>query len=102
MSNPWIEYHDGLEVQQPNEKEMVEEIVASMGRLNRQVFDKHRHALRDAHAKSHGVLTGILSVYSDIPDALAQGIFQRGRDYPVVARLSSAPGDIHSDEIRSL
>jgi len=102
MSVPWIEYHDGLEVEQPNEEEMIEEIVASMGRLNREVFDKHRHALRDAHAKSHGVLTGILSVYSDIPDALAQGIFQRGREYPVVARLSSAPGDIHSDEIRSL
>lgn len=102
MATEWIEYQDDLEVEQPGEKEMVEEIVASMGRVNRQMFDKHRHGLRDAHAKSHGVLTGVLTVNADIPEDLAQGIFQAGRSYPVVARLSSAPGDIHSDEIRSL
>jgi len=102
MTTPWIGYHEGIEIEQPGEKEMIEEIVASMGRLNRKVFDEHRHALRDAHAKSHGILTGTLSIYSDLSESLAQGIFQPGREYPIVARLSSAPGDIHSDEVRSL
>jgi len=102
MPAEWIEYDESLEVEQPGEKEMIEEIVASMGRVNRRVFDRHRHAIRDAHAKSHGVLTGVLDVSRDIPEHLAQGIFQPGRSYPVVARLSSAHGDIHSDEIRAL
>lgn len=98
----WIEYQPGLEVELPEERAMIEEIVDIMGRINRQVFDKHRHALRDAHAKSHGILKGTLSVYPDLPAFLCQGIFQPGRGYPVVARLSSAPGDIHPDDVRSL
>jgi hypothetical protein len=102
MANNWIVFEDGIEVEQPNEKEMIEEIVASMARVNRKVFDQHRHALRDAHAKSHGVLKGTLRIYPELPEDLAQGIFQPGREYAVVARLSSAPGNIHADKIRSL
>lgn len=98
----WIEYHERLETEQPGEAAMIDEIVASMGRLQRQVFDQHRHALRDAHAKVHGVLKGRLVVDDSLPAELAQGIFQPGREYPVVARLSSSPGEIHPDEIRSL
>jgi catalase len=102
MASSWIEYQDGIETLQPDEGAMIDEIVASMGRLHGRVFDKHRHAVRDAHAKVHGVLKGTLSVHTDLPETLEQGIFRRGREYPVFARLSSAPGDIHPDEVRSL
>jgi hypothetical protein len=102
MASDWVPFHAGVEVEQPDERAMIEEIVASMARVNRRVFDQHRHALRDAHAKSHGVLKGTLAVDPDLPEDLAQGIFQPGREYGVVARLSSAPGDIHADHIRSL
>lgn len=102
MANSWIEYHDGIETLQPDEGMLIEEIVASMGRQHGKVFDRHRHAVRDAHAKVHGVLKGTLSVPADLPETLEQGIFQRGREYAVFARLSSAPGDIHPDSVRSL
>lgn len=102
MANSWIEYHDGIETLQPDEGLLIEEIVASMGRQHGKVFDRHRHAMRDAHAKVHGVLKGTLSVLADLPETLEQGIFQRGREYAVFARLSSAPGDIHPDSVRSL
>lgn len=102
MKRPWVMYADGVEQEQPNEKAQIAAIVASMGRVNEAVFDKHRHALRDAHAKSHGILKGVLTVRADLPDELAQGIFAAGRVYEVVARLSSAPGDIHPDSVRSL
>src|SRR5215471_9379433 len=102
MPTSWIEFDDRIEKYQPDEERMIDETVASMGRVNRKVFDEHRHAFRDAHAKSHGVLKGALAVYRDLPEGLAQGIFQPGREYAVVARLSSAPGNLHPDKTPSL
>lgn len=102
MPGSWVEYRSGVETEQPEEKETIDQIVASMRRANEHVFDKRRHAVRDAHAKSHGILKGMLSVSPVLSKELAQGIFQTGRHYPVVARLSSSHGDVHSDEVRSL
>ena len=63
------------------------------------VFDKHRHAVRPAHAKSHGILTGTLTVYDNLAPHLSQGLFAQAGSYPVVIRLSSAPHDILSDRM---
>lgn len=95
----YIRYHPGLEVKQANEDATIDAIVESMLRVNTKVFDKHRHATRDAHAKSHGVLKGRLDVYDKLPEPLRQGIFAAPATYPVVLRLSTAPGDLHSDRI---
>ncbi|MCX6602781.1 MAG: catalase family protein [Acidobacteria bacterium] len=99
---PWIQYDDGIEVEQPNEAAQIAAIVESMGRVGGAVFDQHRHALRNAHAKSLGILTGVLTVRPDLPDELSQGIFKPGRRYEVVARLSSAPGNMHADGERTI
>jgi hypothetical protein len=80
----------------------IEQIVASMGRTNRKIFDKHRHAVRDAHAKSHGILKGELEVYPDLPQHLRQGVFAMPKRYPVIVRLSTAPGDLQSDRVPAL
>nr|WP_282571909.1 catalase family protein [Roseomonas acroporae] len=70
-----------------------------MGAASRCAFERHRHAIRDAHAKSHAVLKGTLTVHDGLPPALRQGLFAAPATYEVAARLSSAPGDIHSDAI---
>jgi hypothetical protein len=70
-----------------------------MSKLNRAVFDRHRHATRDAHDKSHGVLKGQLIVEPGLPPHLAQGLFAAPGRYDVIVRLSSAQGDIHSDKL---
>jgi hypothetical protein len=70
-----------------------------MERANRQVAAKHRHGLRDAHAKSHGILTGELRVEPDLPEHLAQGLFAAPRSYPVIVRFSTLPGDLRSDRV---
>ncbi|HEY0062071.1 MAG TPA: catalase family protein [Telluria sp.] len=95
----YLRYHDGLEQKQENEDAIIDAVVASMTRVNHRVFDKHRHATRDAHAKSHGVLVGEVTVYDMLPPHLAQGVFARPATYPVVLRLSTAPGDVNSDKI---
>ncbi|WP_256987119.1 hypothetical protein [Streptomyces sp. BR123] len=63
------------------------------------VADKHRHGLRDAHAKSHGVLAGELRIHSDLPSHLTQRLFAEPATYPVIVRFSSAPGDLRSDQV---
>lgn len=95
----YLRYADELETKQENEDEIIDTIVASMMRMNQRVFDKHRHATRDAHAKSHGVLIGEVTVYDKLPEYLAQGVFAKPETYPIVIRLSTAPGDIHRDMV---
>jgi hypothetical protein len=103
MSEPvtptYVRYADGVETPQPNEDQLTDETVESMARLNRFMFEKHRHAIRDAHAKSHGILRGELHVYPDLPEHLAQGVFREAWTYPVIIRLSSAPGAVSSDKM---
>jgi Catalase len=98
----YLPYSDSIEGAQPDEAEITEQIVASMGRVNRKIFDKHRHAVRDAHAKSHGILKGELEVYPDMTGHLRQGIFATVKRFPVIVRLSTAPGDLQSDRSPSL
>src|SRR5579859_1338135 len=84
MNTPYVPYSDEVEHIQPNEEALVAETVASMGRVNQRVYAKHRHGLRDAHAKSHGIVKGELHVQSDLPDYLRQGLFAQERSYPVI------------------
>jgi len=92
-------YTPDLEVVAPDEARLTEEIVGQMAASARAAYERHRHAHRDAHAKSNGILKGELVVHANLPPELAQGIFAAPRTYPVVVRLSSAPGDIHTDKI---
>lgn len=96
--NPVL-YAPEIEVVGDDEIALTKEIVDRMAASSRCAFERHRHAIRDAHAKSNGLLKGELTVHADLPEALRQGVFARPRTFHVVARLSSAPGDIHSDEI---
>jgi hypothetical protein len=98
-TSSYVRYDDSVETKQADEDALIEKIVASMARVNQRVFDQHRHATRDAHAKSHGVLKGELTIYDGLPDHLRQGLFRTPRTYPVMARLSSAPGQIQSDSV---
>lgn len=93
----YVRYSDDVEVKQPHEDEQSRQTVESMARVNQLMFDKHRHAIRDAHAKSHGVLRGELQIYTDLPEPLAQGLFKTPTTYSVIIRFSTAPGAIGPD-----
>ncbi|MDH1271612.1 catalase family protein [Rhizobium pusense] len=94
----YVPYHADVEIRADDEDALTAEILDIMAESNRKAFERHRHAVRDAHAKSHGFLKGEL-VVPKLPDHLRQGLFARPATYPVIVRLSSAPGDIHSDTI---
>lgn len=102
MSNlPYICYTDEVEVKHPDEDKLVRETLDSVARMGQKVFDKHRHAMRGAHAKGHGGLKGELRIYDNLPAPLAQGLFREPRTYPVMIRFSTAPGDIMPDGVSS-
>jgi hypothetical protein len=95
--SPYLRYSDNVEAIQPEETAINRQIVESMAKVNCAVFDRHRHASRDAHAKSHGILKGELIIESDLPSHLAQGLFAQPGRYSVIIRLSSSPGEVGSD-----
>jgi hypothetical protein len=95
----YVRYRPDLEQPFPDEEELTRQVVAAMQHANEQVAAKHRHGLRDAHAKSHGVLAGELRVRPDLPEHLSQGLFAGPRSYPVIVRFSTAPGDLRSDQV---
>ncbi len=101
MHDDYVRYDPSVEVKQPDEDALADKILASIARINTEIFDLRRHALRQAHAKSHGVLKGELTVYPDLPPHLRQGLFATPKTYPIIVRFSTAPGDIHSDCVRS-
>lgn len=57
------------------EDDDIAEIRATFAKMRDFTFEKHRHALSDAHAKSHGILAGELRVHDDLPTELRQGLF---------------------------
>lgn len=94
----YVRYSDEIEVKQPNEDEDSRAVVESMARVNKIMFERYRHAVRDAHAKNHGILRGELEIYDNLPEHLAQGLFKKPRKYPVIIRFSTAPGMIEPDK----
>ena len=98
MPETYLPYSPEVEVRHTDEDRLTAEILAIMASTGRSAFERHGHAVRGAHAKSHGFLKGELIV-PDLPEHLRQGLFANPATYPVMIRLSSAPGDIHSDAI---
>lgn len=94
----YIRYSDEIEVKQPNEDEDSRAVVESMARVNKIMFERYHHAVRDAHAKNHGILRGELEIYDNLPEHLAQGLFKKPQKYPVIIRFSTAPGMIEPDK----
>lgn len=94
-----IPYSDSVEEKQPCEDETIAQIIATCDRMRQMVSKKHRHAYRDAHAKSHGIVRDELTLNAGPPEELAQGLFGQARTLPVIIRLSTVPGDILPDGI---
>lgn len=78
------------------------EFRASFARGRAASYEKHRCAVRDAHAKSHGILKGEVQICDDLPEELKQGLFKEAKTYPVVIRYSTSPGDILPDGVAAL
>ncbi|PJK19163.1 catalase family protein [Mycolicibacterium goodii] len=105
-TTPWkqqpIRYAEDLEKPSPREDADIQKIMAKLLKNNERAYEKYKHGLRDAHAKSHAILRGELIVNDGLVPELAQGLFAEPRSYPVIARLSSTSGVRRSDKTRGV
>ncbi|MBF6170987.1 catalase family protein [Nocardia blacklockiae] len=98
----YLRYRDDLEHPRGDEEATIDKIIAVLRRNNERAYRKYKHGLRDAHAKSHGILRGELTVHAGLPPELAQGLFATPATYPVITRLSSTSGVLRSDQLRGV
>ncbi|MBB3606648.1 hypothetical protein FHT40_006339 [Mycolicibacterium sp. BK556] len=98
----FLRYSDDLEHPRPDEAELIKGIADALHGNNEWAFKKYHHGIRDAHAKSHGILRGELTIYPDLPQHLRQGLFAAPATYPVIARLSSTSGALRTDATRGV
>ena len=75
------------------------ELVEQLLKISQITYADGQKALRSVHAKSHGILTGTLTVADDLSPVLAQGLFSATGDYPATLRFSTSPGDLLPDSI---
>ncbi|WP_426194841.1 catalase family protein [Massilia sp. DWR3-1-1] len=94
-----LRYQPSCEVAEEDEAATIDTILHSLHHIYTTTYADGGHAIRSVHAKSHGILRGALTVADALPPAYAQGLFARPGSYPVVARLSSSPGDILDDKV---
>lgn len=93
-----IVYRPELEHAEPNEAETAEKLVEVVHEIQDTTSKAYAHAVRGAHAKSHALLRGTLRVLP-VEKPYAQGLFAAPATYPVVLRLSTAPGDVLPDSV---
>lgn len=94
-----LAYQPSFETPEADEAETIRELVATLNRIEDVVFRDSGHAERSVHAKSHGLLSGTLTVAPDLAAEFRQGLFAQPRSYPVVLRFSTSPGDVLSDAV---
>ena len=103
VSCPYVKFEKDLLQPRCGEAEVIDKLVEKLRRNNEWTFKKFGHGLRDAHSKSHAVLHGKLLVDDDLDPRLAQGLFATpGKEYDVIARISSTFPTIRSDQIRGI
>ena len=94
-----VRYGPALEVAEEGEAETTAELIDSLHKIAEKTFADSGHALRDVHAKSHGLVRGELRVLPGLPAELKQGLFASAATHPVAMRFSTSPGDILDDKV---
>jgi hypothetical protein len=94
-----IPYTPAYEQPAPDEAQTIQEIIDTMAEIQQKTYKSQGHAIRSVHAKGHALLTGELEVFDNLPPYLAQGLFAKPGTYPIVARISTQPGDVLPDSV---
>ncbi len=94
----YVRYREDIETIASDEAETQAKIIETMTSGLNNTREKYGgRAVRISHAKAHGLLKGELRVEANLLPELAQGIFARPATYPVLVRVSHAPGEFVDD-----
>lgn len=97
-ANP-VRYDPSVETVAPDEAETAAALQEALREILETTSNDYGHAARSVHAKGHALVDGTLTIFDDLPPALAQGLFARGGEHDVILRFSTNPGDILEDSV---
>lgn len=97
-STPLI-YQPSFETLEEGEEATTHSLIETLEKITYTTQQDNHHGLRGVHAKSHGLLTGEVQVFDNLPPTLAQGLFAKVGTYPAVLRFSTVPGDLLDDNV---
>ena len=98
-ANQPLPYADDVETIPSDEADDIKRVVQAMKVLLARTQASSGEFRSDVHVKSHGYAQGELRVLPDLPDELAQGLFERERVFRTVVRFSNAASEPHADAI---
>lgn len=84
---------------QDDEEQKISDIIESFRSMQEKNVKKYKYGLRGTHSKTQGIVKGTLTVPSDLPAYLSQGLFKHSGEYPVVLRYANEPTQVEDDRI---
>ncbi|MEO8498663.1 MAG: catalase family protein [Planctomycetota bacterium] len=94
-----IPYADDIETVPADEAHDIEQVVRAMKLLLSRTQAKSGEFRGDVHVKTHGYAEGEFRVLPNLPDELAQGLFEHEGVYRTVVRFSNAASQPQADAI---
>ena len=94
-----VRYSPDVEDVKPDEGQTIDQLNETFDIILETVAKDSGHAVRSVHAKSHGILEGVLRIDPNLPPELAQGLFAKPGEHKVYMRMSTNAGDILPDAV---
>ncbi|MGI3901215.1 MAG: catalase family protein [Janthinobacterium lividum] len=95
----YLRYLPAIETPAADEQETIDGIVKGMTQQSETVEKREHHAVRASHAKSSACAVGTLTVASNLPPELTQGLFAFPGSHPVAIRFAQGPGETLGDRV---
>ncbi|HYW80300.1 MAG TPA: catalase family protein [Thermoguttaceae bacterium] len=98
-ANRPLPYTDDVETIPADEADDIQRVIQAMELILARTQTKSGKFRADVHVKSHGYAQGELRVLPNLPDELAQGLFEHEGVYRTVVRFSNAASQPQADAI---
>lgn len=98
-ANRPLPYTDDVETIPADEADDIQRVIQAMELILARTQAKSGQFRADVHVKTHGYAQGELRVLPNLPDELAQGLFEHEGVYPAVVRFSNAASQPQADAI---
>ncbi|MCJ2067554.1 catalase family protein, partial [Methylobacterium sp. J-030] len=95
----YLRYTHDIEQPAPDEQATIDGIIKGMTQQSETVEKREHHAVRASHAKSSACVTGELTIATNLPPELAQGLFATPGTRPIAVRFAQGPGETLGDRV---
>jgi catalase len=92
-------YADDVETIPPEEAGQIQDVVQALALILARSQAKTGQFRSDVHVKTHGYAQAEFRVLPNLPEELAQGLFEREGAYPAVVRFSNAASQPQPDAV---